>query len=61
MLDERSGSEVVLDLGLKGPLLSLRFTGGTVLCLLARHFILCLILVQPRWTGKCLNMQLKNC
>ena len=26
--------------------------GGTVLCPLARHFILCLVLVQPRKTGK---------
>ena len=29
----------------------LRLTGGTVLCLWARNFILCLILVQPKKTG----------
>ena len=28
----------------------LSLTGGTVLCPLARHYILCLVLVQPRKT-----------
>ena len=30
---------------------SLRLTGVTVLCPCARHFINCLVLVQPRKTG----------
>ena len=31
-------------------------TGGTVLCPWARQFIPCLVLVQPRKTGNCLDM-----
>ena len=34
---------------------SLRLTGGTVLCPYLRHIIPFLVLVTPRKTGKCLD------
>ena len=50
--EEHSGSVGrVLDLG--SEVTSSRLMGDTVLCPWARHFILCLVLVQPRKTGKC--------
>ena len=48
-VEERAGSVVEVftrDQGVVG----LSLTGGTVLCPWARHFILCLVLVQPRKT-----------
>ena len=33
-----------------------KLTGATALCLSARHFILSLVLFQPRKTGICPNM-----
>ena len=33
---------------------------GTVLCPRARHFVICLVLVQPRKTCKCLDMTEKK-
>ena len=37
-------------LTLDQEVVGLSLTGGTVSCPLARHFILCLVLVQPRNT-----------